>query len=229
MRRNFEAGDERDEKRTASFTLIELLVVIAIIAILAAMLLPALQSAREKARQTVCANHLRQIGLAVVMYVHEWDGYLLRASNSSDSSDRWCRTTSNIMNAYLDVYPGDTRYFTLASEGCPNRKLDQSDYVLNAHFCGQYNIDDEQKKLRKCSPRNETHKFLAVDANQNKANIYYFYNQSSGKADMGSPHSGGFNALFLDSHTEYMAREVYDTLMSEDASGTLTQYYIGTQ
>jgi prepilin-type N-terminal cleavage/methylation domain-containing protein len=60
--------DTTHRRREAAFTLIELLVVIAIIAILAALLLPALTTAKEKARRATCQSGLRQLGLALQMY-----------------------------------------------------------------------------------------------------------------------------------------------------------------
>ncbi|MCJ7832512.1 MAG: type II secretion system GspH family protein, partial [Actinobacteria bacterium] len=63
-------------RRSTGFTLIELLVVIAIIGILAAMVFPVFARARESARKAVCLSNVKNIALAINMYVNDWNDFM---------------------------------------------------------------------------------------------------------------------------------------------------------
>ena len=86
------------------FTLIELLVVIAIIAILAAILMPALSSARARAKGSQCANNQKQCGLAVTGYLADFNSFVMYTELRGDAHDniKWasyiCRDIMNLKN-----------------------------------------------------------------------------------------------------------------------------------
>jgi len=84
-----------------SFTLIELLVVIAIIAILAAMLLPALNQARDKAQASSCINLLKQLAQARQAYTADFDDYIMPTAVASPTGGQWWWHGVFYMNDYL--------------------------------------------------------------------------------------------------------------------------------
>jgi prepilin-type N-terminal cleavage/methylation domain-containing protein len=84
-------------RRSIRFTLVELLVVIAIIAILASLLLPALGSAKETAKQIRCVGNIMQIQKGLMLYVSDWNGY--GPANPSSMKWHW----PNVMGTYINL------------------------------------------------------------------------------------------------------------------------------
>ena len=104
------AGAVLQNGKRYRFTLIELLVVIAIIAILAAILLPALQSARERGKATQCMSTRKQVGMWIFNYTEAFDGMMMKCGDAA--ANAW----------YNYMYEGNiTKYRRLDQFfGCPS-------------------------------------------------------------------------------------------------------------
>lgn len=130
---------EQQNHRPKQFTLIELLVVIAIIAILASLLMPALNSARESARNVACLNNQRQMGMAVNMYAQDADGYLPQV-HSRDSSPWSFPDYSWMVQLWPYLGDGDwpqfTSFFSCPSDRDPIERSPTDDSTFNDTYDG---------------------------------------------------------------------------------------------
>ncbi len=222
-------------KKSKKFTLIELLVVIAIIAILAAMLLPALNSARNKSKNTKCLNNLKQLGTITSMYFNDWNERFGPVYVSTSTGPAW--GSIMVKAKYLDntdillcpTFPGNNMY----SWGF---------YFTCTYGMLFTNLTDDNSCINLKTIQNKKYNFSAtaliadsgIVNTESMSHVIYNW-QSSGNQAMRQRHDGNrCNIAFFDGHTESrgyrelglnrLASPMYHTI-AQDGKTILAVYY----
>lgn len=216
--------------RAAAFTLIELLVVISIIAVLAALLLPSLSKAKAKAHSATCQNHLRQLQLGWLMYLHEHNDQLVPNKDGPDANDNyysfpgsWVEGTAELDTSTTNIQKGELFSYqpNVAIYHCPGDKsklLNGSDllrtrtYQLNAWLNGadEFLTVAPYIRAKYSSLKNPAKIFSFIDSGNCDSGSFYCspfgYGYGAENEWINSPgdwHNRGSNLSFADGHVEY--------------------------
>lgn len=228
----------KKQAQKSMFTLIELLVVIAIIAILAGMLLPALNSSREKGRSSSCINNLRQMGMFWQSYVDISDGWSTPHYDSNRNDRSWPQLfedagvltiSGNWQNSYcpswvsaeaLETHKvGMTRGYGITTRnGFTN-------YVKQTQLMKSY-------ESRTAAEKNGIYGTLFVDTVRYKKiprEQWYYFSLSADtpKANatvIHARHSNHANQVYFDGHAKAVPYVEYLPSLPSGYSGTVVNY-----
>jgi len=193
------------------FTLIELLVVIAIIAILAAILFPVFAKAREKARQASCLSNLKQLSLATLQYIQDYDE-MTPQHRCGDSGHAYLVCTFEAIAPYcknMQIFMCPSR----SAQGATDTRILRPAAPRNTGNGLWYwdNMDMDGRSLATCTSPSQ--KVLLGDSD----GTGYAAWRAVGDAKRGyftsrvqDPHNDGLNVAFYDGHTKWMKKADLD-------------------
>ncbi len=185
------------------FTLVELLVVMAIVGVLASLLMPAVLRSRESGRRAECANKLRQMGIALHLYIDEHKGFL----------PQYPPTIFEALAPYLEIE--DTPYWRDDFFKCPTApKNEWSSMTINVNFAAMTNFES----LRYAALVEPSQTVYMFDYDPGPYGVIYAnwyhvldpnkgYTADKGDDVVGDWHSRGANVLWTDGHVSWHLKE----------------------